>query len=44
VFDRGERLAQCSEIVGRPVGSSNELEPGEVAAILEALQKRDVPA
>jgi hypothetical protein len=44
VFDRAERLAQCSEIVGRPVGSSNELEPGEVTAILEALQKREVPA
>ena len=44
IFDRGERLAQCSEIIGRPIGSSNELEPGEVAAILEALQKREVPA
>jgi len=42
IFDRKERLEQCSEIVGRPVGSSNELEPGEVAAVLEALQKREL--
>jgi hypothetical protein len=44
IFDRAERLAQCSEIIGRTISSSNELEPGEVAAILEALQKREVPA
>jgi len=42
IFDRKERLEQCSEIVGRPVGSSNELEPGEVTAVLEALQKREL--
>jgi hypothetical protein len=44
VEDRKERLEQCSEIIGRPVGSSKELEPGEVAAILEALQQRELSA
>ena len=42
VDDRAERLAQCSEIVGRPITSSKELEPGEVAAVLKALQDREL--
>lgn len=42
VFDRKERLDQCAEIVGRPISSSKELEPGEIAAILEALQRREL--
>jgi hypothetical protein len=40
VDDRKERLAQCSEIVGRPISTSGELEPMEVGAILEVLQRR----
>jgi hypothetical protein len=40
VFDRKERLEQCSEIVGRPIGSSSELEPMEVGAVLEWLQRK----
>ena len=42
VHDRKERLDQCAEIVGRPISSSKELEPGEIAAILEALQRREL--
>jgi hypothetical protein len=40
VFDRKERLEQCSEIVGRPVASSKELDPMEVGAVLEWLQRK----
>jgi hypothetical protein len=40
VFDRKERLDQCSEIVGRPIASSKELEPMEVGAVLEWLQRK----
>jgi hypothetical protein len=44
VFDRKERLEQCSEIVGRPIASSKELEPIEVGAVLEWLQRKsDLP-
>jgi hypothetical protein len=44
VFDRGERLAQTSELIGRPISSSNELEPAEVQAVLNALRSKAVPA
>jgi hypothetical protein len=43
VFDRKERIKQTIEIIGRPVSSSNELEPMEVGRVLEALQKRQLP-
>jgi len=44
VFDRAERLAQTSELIGRPITSSNELEPVEVQAVLNVLRKKEVPA
>ena len=44
VFDRAERLAQTSELIGRPITSSNELEPVEVQAVLNVLRKKEVLA
>jgi len=37
---RAERLALCTAILGRPVESSNDLDPREVSRILEWLERR----